>query len=37
MNNWELVFGYAFVFVLYGAYWVTLKLRLAKLEKKVGK
>ncbi len=29
--------GYVFVTVLYGVYWLSLKARVSKLEKKVGK
>ena len=36
-NTSLLTFGYVFVTVLYGAYWLRLKSRVAKLEKKVGK
>lgn len=35
MSNTTLLYGgYIFVALLYGAYWVALKLRLAKVEKK---
>lgn len=37
MNNSELIFGFVFTTVLYGAYWLSLQVRLARLEKKVGK
>ena len=36
-NNGLLTFGYVFVTVLYGAYWLSLRVRLSKLQKKTGK
>ena len=36
-NTTNLVVGYVFVTVLYGAYWISLRMKLSKLERIVRK
>ena len=35
--NSDLVFGYVFATVLYAAYWISLRVRLSRIERKVRK
>ena len=33
----DLIFGYVFATILYAAYWISLRIRLSRLERKVGR
>ena len=36
-NETSLIVGYVFVTVLFAGYWISLRVRLSKLERKIGK
>lgn len=36
-NTTSLIVGYVFVTVLYTGYWISLRARLSKIERKIGK